>query len=57
MRETNMQTGDVYSELMARLKYPESELFRRVLQKLLTTEEGKLMIEMKGEQAEMGKSS
>jgi NAD-dependent dihydropyrimidine dehydrogenase PreA subunit len=57
MKEINMQTNDVYSELMARLKYPESELFRRVLQKLLTPEEGKLLLELPAEPAELAKKT
>ncbi len=41
-----MQTSDVYTDLMARLNYPTSDRFRRVLQKLVTPEEGKLLLEL-----------
>jgi len=37
-------TNDVYTELNTRLKYPQSERFRRLLQKLVTLEEAKLLL-------------
>ena len=52
-----MATSDVYTELMARLKYPQSERFRRILQKLVTPEEGKLLLELPAEPAELAKKS
>ncbi|GAG01140.1 unnamed protein product, partial [marine sediment metagenome] len=52
-----MATSDVYTELMARLKYPQSERFRRVLQKLMTPEEGKLLLELPAEPAELARKS
>lgn len=52
-----MATSDVYTELMARLKYPQSERFRRILQKLVTPEEGKLLLELPAEPAELAKIS
>jgi len=52
-----MKTSDVYTELMARLKYPQSERFRRVLQKLVTPEEGKLLLELPAEPAELAQKS
>ena len=52
-----MATSDVYTELMARLNYPISERFRRVLQKLVTPEEGKLLLELPAEPAELAQKS
>jgi len=42
---------------MTRLKYPQSERFRRILQKLVTPEEGKLLLELPAEPAELAKKS
>ena len=52
-----MVTSDVYTELMARLKYPQSERFRRLLQKLMTPEEGKLLLELPAEPAVLAQKS
>ncbi|MBA7597901.1 hypothetical protein ES703_04909 [subsurface metagenome] len=52
-----MVTSDVYTELMARLKYPQSERFRRILQKLMTPEEGKLLLELPAEPAVLAQKS
>lgn len=57
MKEVNVATDDVYTELMARLNYPQSERFRRVLQKLVTPEEGKLLLELPAEPAELAQKS
>jgi formate hydrogenlyase subunit 6/NADH:ubiquinone oxidoreductase subunit I/predicted transcriptional regulator len=46
---------DVYTELNARLNYPPSERFRRVLQKLVSLEEGKLLLELPAEPAELAR--
>jgi len=52
-----MKTSDVYTELMARLNYPTSERFRRILQKLVTPEEGKLLLQLPAEPAELAQKS
>lgn len=41
-----MDTNDVYTELLVRLKDPKSERLRRILQKLMTPEEGQLMLHL-----------
>lgn len=48
-----MATDDVYTELVARLKYPQSERLRRILQKLVTPEEGQLLLQLPLEPAEL----
>jgi Pyruvate/2-oxoacid:ferredoxin oxidoreductase delta subunit len=50
-------TDDVYIELIARLKYPQSERFRRILQKLVTPEEGELLLLLPAEPAELAQKS
>jgi len=50
-------TGDVYTELIARLKYPQSERLRRILQKLVTPEEGKLLLQLPAQPAELAQKS
>ena len=57
MKEVNVATDDVYTELMVRLKYPQSERFRRVLQKLGTPEQGKLLLQRPAEPAELAQKS
>ena len=52
-----MATGDVYTELIARLKYPQSERLRRILQKLVTPEEGKLLLQLPAQPAELAQKS
>ncbi len=41
-----MNTNDVYSELLIRLKDPTSEGLRRIVQKLMTEEEATLMLHL-----------
>ncbi len=52
-----MAIDDVYTELNTRLNYPQSERFRRVLQKLVTPEEGNLLLELPAEPAELARKS
>ena len=52
-----MKTSDVYTELMSRLKYPASERLRRILQKLVTPEEGKLLLQLPAQPAELAQKS
>jgi len=48
-----MAATDVYAELMERLRFPKSECMFRILQKLVTPEEGKLLLELPAEPAEL----
>ncbi len=48
-----MTTGDVYTELLERLKDPTSEGLRRVLQKLVTPDEGELLLQLPVQPAEL----
>lgn len=41
-----MEQSDIYNELMAGLKYPPSERWRRVLEKLIRPEEGELLLKL-----------
>lgn len=52
-----MNAEDIYTELMSRLKYPPSERLRRILQKLMTPEEGKLLLQLPAEPAELAHKS
>lgn len=52
-----MKTDDVYSELNARLNYPQSEYLRRILQKLVTPEEGKLLLQLPAQPAELAQKT
>ena len=44
-----MVISDVYTELVARLNYTGSERLLRILRKLVTPEEGKLLLELPDE--------
>jgi ferredoxin len=57
VKKVNMKTSDVYTELMSRLKYPASERLRRILQKLVTPEEGKLLLQLPAQPAELAQKS
>ncbi|TEU01899.1 MAG: 4Fe-4S dicluster domain-containing protein [Dehalococcoidia bacterium] len=52
-----MGISDVYTELVARLNYTGSESLLRILQKLVTPEEGKLLLELPAEPAELAQKS
>ncbi len=52
-----MSTNDVYTELLERLKDPESERLRRILQKLVTPEEGKLLLELPAQPDELAQKT
>jgi len=52
-----MATDDVYTELNVRLKYPQSERLRRILQKLVTPEEGKLLLQLPAQPAELAQKT
>jgi len=52
-----MATDDVYSELNARLKYPQSEYLRRILRKLVTPEEGRLLLQLPAQPAELAQKT
>ena len=41
-----MTTSDVYSELNTKLNYPQSDYLRRILKKLITPQEGKLLLQL-----------
>ncbi|MBM4461896.1 MAG: 4Fe-4S dicluster domain-containing protein [Chloroflexi bacterium] len=48
-----MTGSDVYADLMERLNYPDSVYLRRVLEKLLTPEEGHLLLQLPAEPGEL----
>ncbi|MFC2027665.1 ATP-binding protein [Chloroflexota bacterium] len=48
-----MTTSDVYTELVARLKDPTSERLRRIWQKLVTPEEGQMLLQLPAQTAEL----
>jgi len=48
-----MVSSDVYTELVARLNYPGSVRLLRILHKLVTPEEGKLLLELPVEPSEL----
>ena len=50
-----MAAADVYAELMQKLAYPESPYLRRILQKLVTPEEGRLLLGLPSEPAELAR--
>jgi Pyruvate/2-oxoacid:ferredoxin oxidoreductase delta subunit/predicted transcriptional regulator len=50
-----VETSNVYTELLARLNYAGSERLLRILQKLVTPEEGKLLLELPSEPAELAR--
>lgn len=52
-----MGTSDVYTELMERLNYPRSEYLLRILRKLMTPEEGQLLLALPAEPAELAQKS
>jgi Pyruvate/2-oxoacid:ferredoxin oxidoreductase delta subunit len=52
-----METGDVYTELVKRLNYTGSESLLRVLQKLFTTDEGRLLLQLPAEPSELAQKS
>ena len=52
-----MATDAVYSELNARLKYPQSEYLRRILRKLVTPEEGELLLQLPAQPADLAQKT
>jgi ferredoxin len=48
-----MSKDDVYTEVMERLNYPKSEYLARLLRKLMTPEEAKLLLALPAETAEL----
>ena len=52
-----MGTSDVYVELMERLNYPSSECLLRILQKLVAPDEGRLLLELPAEPAELAQKA
>lgn len=52
-----METGDVYTELTTRLKDPTSERLRRIMQKLVTREEGQLLLHLPAQPAELAQKT
>jgi len=52
-----MNTGDIYTELNAKLQYPQSERLRRILQKLVTPEEGDLLLQLPAQPAELAQKT
>lgn len=52
-----MATDDIYTELNARLNYPQSDYLHRILRKLVTPEEGKLLLQLPAEPAELAQKS
>lgn len=48
-----MSNEDVYAEVMERLKYPQSEYLSRLLRKLMTAEEAKLLLALPAETGEL----
>jgi len=48
-----MAATDVYGELIDRINYPRSDYLLRVLQKLVTPEEGQLLLDLPAEAAEL----
>jgi ferredoxin len=53
LKEVNMETTDVYTELTVRLKDPTSECLRRIWQKLVTPEEGQMLLQLPAQPAEL----
>ncbi len=52
-----MNIGDIYAELNARLQYLQSERLQRILQKLVTPEEGELLLQLPAQPAELAQKS
>jgi Pyruvate/2-oxoacid:ferredoxin oxidoreductase delta subunit len=52
-----MATDDVYSELNTKLKYPQSEYLRRILRKLVTPEEGELLLQLPAQPADLAQKT
>ena len=52
-----METGDVYTELVKRLNYTGSESLLRVLQKLFTPDEGRLLLQLPAEPSDLARKS
>ena len=52
-----METTDVYTELTTRLKDPTSERLRRIWQKLVTPEEGKLLLQLPAQSEELAQKT
>ena len=52
-----METGDVYTELVERLNYTGSESLLRVLQKLFTADEGRLLLQLPAEPSDLAHKS
>lgn len=48
-----MSNDDVYTEVMEKLNYPKSEYLSRLLRKLMTPEEAKLLLALPAETAEL----
>jgi Pyruvate/2-oxoacid:ferredoxin oxidoreductase delta subunit len=52
-----VETGDVYTELVERLNYTGSESLLRVLQKLFTPDEGRLLLQLPAEPSDLARKS
>lgn len=52
-----METGDVYTELVERLNYTGSESLLKVLQKLFTPDEGRLLLQLPAELSDLAHKS
>lgn len=52
-----METGDVYTELVERLNYTGSESLLRVLQRLFTPDEGRLLLQLPAELSDLAHKS
>jgi Pyruvate/2-oxoacid:ferredoxin oxidoreductase delta subunit len=52
-----METNDVYTELVVRLKDPGSKGLRRIMQKLVTQEEAELMLHLPTQPAELAEKA
>jgi len=52
-----VEKGDVYTELVERLNYTGSESLLRVLQKLFTPDEGRLLLQLPAEPSELAQKS
>src|SRR4030042_3913582 len=50
-----MATTDVYAELIARLNYPPSARLLQIMQKLVTPEEGKLLLNLPAQPEELAR--
>jgi len=52
-----METSEIYTELTTRLKDPTSERLRRIMEKLVTPEEGELLLHLPAQPAELAQKT